>query len=64
MLEAAPNILRTVKAIYSEVCVKETYRGMTLYEDFRKWMFQKGFKVEIEFIPKGWDCGNVLFVRK
>lgn len=63
MLEASPKILKTTKAIFSEVSVKESYQGVTQYIDFKKWMDNQGFRVEMESIPAGWDCGDALFVR-
>lgn len=63
MLEASNKILPTVKAIYTEVSMKETYTDVLLYTDFKKWAENKDFKVVVEAIPPGTDMGNVLFVR-
>jgi 2-O-methyltransferase len=63
MLEASPIMLKTIDVIYTEVSVKESYSGVTLYNDFKRWMYEHDFRAEIESIPNGWDCGDVLFVR-
>lgn len=64
MLKASSKILDTVKVIHTEVSTKETYKGVAQYNTYKRFLEQKGFKVIIEAIPKGWDMGNVLFVRK
>jgi 2-O-methyltransferase len=62
-LRAAPRILRTVRAIYTEVYLKESYAGVPLYPEVRMYLRQQGFRVEREELP--WvDAGNVLFVRE
>lgn len=62
-LQAAGNILSTVRAIYAEVYLKESYEGVPLYADVRAWLEGRGFRVEWEGLP--WpDMGNVLFVRQ
>lgn len=63
MLEASPRILSSVRAVHTEVSTRETYKGVALYPEFRKWMLDKGFQVDVEAIPEGWDMGNVLFAR-
>lgn len=64
MLKASSHILKTVKVIHTEVSTRETYKGVPQYATYRKFLEQQGFKVVIEALPKGWDMGNVLFVRK
>ena len=62
VIEASPKILSTVKAIYTEVSIKEIYKGTLLYPKFRSQLESKGFRVEREELA--WeDAGNVLFVR-
>jgi FkbM family methyltransferase len=63
MLEKSPIILKTVKAIYSEVSVLETYDGAVQYNDFKNWLNKNGFKETIEAIPENTDMGNVLFIK-
>ena len=61
-LKAAPKILSTVKVIYTEVSLIETYEGVPLYEEYKNWLISQGFEVKIEALA--WkDMGNVLFVR-
>lgn len=64
MLQASSEILPTVKAIHTEVSMKETYKGCKLYPEIRSWLEEKGFCVHTEAIPQNSDMGNVLFVRK
>jgi len=64
VLKASTVILPKVKAIHMEVSTRSTYEGVPLYDEVRTWMEAKGFHVEVEALPKGWDMGNVLFVRK
>jgi len=63
MLQASGAILDTVSLIHTEVSLKSTYKGVTLFKDYKSFLESKGFKVLIEAIPQGWDMGNVLFVR-
>jgi FkbM family methyltransferase len=63
MLRASPDILKRVSAIHTEVSTRETYKGVPLYNELRSFLEAKGFRVEIEALPAGWDMGNVLFVR-
>ncbi len=64
MLKASTKILPTVKVIHTEISVTETYKGVPTYETYKSFLQSIGFTVLIEAIPKGWDMGNVLFVRK
>ena len=64
MLTASSKILETVIVIHSEVSTKETYEGVVSYKWYKKFLKDKGFSVIVEAIPKGYDMGNVLFVRK
>ena len=64
MLKASNIILESVTAIHTEVSITETYEGVEKYEEVKKFLLKKGFIVKIEAIPKGWDMGNVLFVKK
>jgi hypothetical protein len=62
MLKSSPYIIKTVKAIYTEVNLVPLYEKTELYPFLRDWLFQNGFKVKKEFIY--WkDAGNVLFVK-
>ncbi len=64
MLKESRVILKTVSVIHTEVSVKETYKSVPDYREFRTFLEEKGFSVVFEAIPTGWDMGNVLFVRK
>lgn len=62
-LKAAPRMLSCVRAIYTEVYLKESYSEVPLYPEVREWLSVRGFRVEREDLP--WpDAGNVLFVRE
>lgn len=63
VLKASTVILPKVNAIHMEVSTRSTYEGVPLFNEVRNWMESQGFRVEVEAIPKGWDMGNVLFVR-
>lgn len=59
----ASSQLQKVKYIYSEVSVLENYENQILYEDFKKFMIDNGYKVHFEDIR--WeDGGNVLFKNR
>src|SRR6185312_952684 len=64
VLKESKIIFRTVKVVHMEVSTKNTYEGVTLYPETKLWMENNGFYVDQEAIPKGWDMGNVLFIRK
>ncbi len=59
----ASNQLQKIKYIYSEVSVLENYENQILYEDFKKFMIDNGYKVHFEDIR--WeDGGNLLFKNR
>jgi FkbM family methyltransferase len=65
-LKACPHILKTVKAILTEVEFVEAYEGQYLYEEVKKWLESQGFELlAINFDPnnKPWFA-DALFVRK
>ncbi len=63
MLQASPNLLKTVRVIFTEVSLMELYEGTPLYPEFKRWLQGQGFVLEKEVLP--WDsCGDALFVRK
>ena len=64
MLKASRKILPTVKAIHTEVSMKQTYEGVTTYDAYSKWLTEAGFELYKEAIPANIDMGNALFVRK
>ena len=61
-LKSACLLLSTVRAICTQVSLKEMYHGALLYGERRQWLCEQGFRVHMEALP--WeDMGNVLFVR-
>jgi len=66
MLQSAPTLLKTVKALYLEVAFVDLYEGQPLYKDVKQWLEQQGFIVvarDFE-VPVDWGEGNAFFVRK
>jgi 2-O-methyltransferase len=63
VLSASSLILPTVKAIYTEVSLKEMYEGSRLYPEYRRWLEGQGFNV-IAADLRWADMGNVLLVRQ
>src|SRR6266853_3671287 len=62
-IKAAPGILQTVRAICTEVYLKESYTGVLLYAEAREYLQYRRFRVQREELP--WpDAGNVLCVRQ
>lgn len=64
VLKASKIIFPTVHIVHMEINTKPTYEGISLYPETKLWMEGNGFYVDKEAIPKGWDMGNVLFIRK
>lgn len=64
MLKESKIILDRVSVIHTEVSTRETYKGVVEYSEYRAFLEGKGFRVVLEAIPKGWDMGNVLFVKE
>ncbi len=69
VLRASPNILKTVKVIYTEVEFVEAYAGQGQYEDIKDFLEQNGFVEYAKNFDKpghggyGW-FGDVMFVRR
>lgn len=62
-LKASPNILKTVKAILTEVEFVEAYAGQHLFKDVKEFLESNGFTmIANNFQPNGW-FGDALFVR-
>jgi hypothetical protein len=64
MLLASKIILPTVKVIYTEVSMKETYDGVTTYHDYKTFLEGLGFHEIIKGFKQGHSMGNALFIRK
>jgi FkbM family methyltransferase len=65
-LKSGVNILKTVRAIYTEVNLAELYEGIVLYRDFKAWLNEQGFVVVKEDLrtATAGKFANVLFCRK
>jgi len=62
MLKKSTKILPTVHVIYSEVSIKEVFKGVYLFDEYKEWLLSLGFRIVMEeIIDEG--CGNVLFVK-
>jgi 2-O-methyltransferase len=62
-LMSGTNVLKTVKAIYTEIFLSELYEGAPLFDQVKAWLETQGFKVEkLEMVSQ--QSGNALFVRK
>ena len=62
MLKKSSVILPTVRVIYSEVSLKEVFKGACLVDEYKEWLMSIGFKVVMEeFVDEGTE--NVLFVK-
>jgi len=51
VLKVAPNTLKRIQTIYTEVSLKEMYEGGSLYRQLRQWLENHGFRVETEELP-------------
>jgi FkbM family methyltransferase len=61
-LKGAPNILKTVTLIYTEVNLQKFWEGAVLYEELKLWLEGQGFVEIWKDIVPDWH-GNVLFIR-
>jgi 2-O-methyltransferase len=61
-IEGASRLLAGVRAIHSEVSLKQVYEGGLLYPEFRARLAERGFRVAAESLPYQ-DMGDALFVR-
>jgi len=65
VIKKADKILHTTKAIFAEYSLVEFYEGVLLYDDFKKFMKELGFKeVFNENTYNYVGCGNSLFIRE
>lgn len=61
-LKSGTNVLKTVKAIYTEATLEPRYEGQVLYPELKAWLEHQGFQVIAEhFHHSTW--GNVLLIR-
>lgn len=61
-IQGAERLLGNVRAIHSEVSLKQVYEGGLLYPELRAELEKRGFRVAEESLPYP-DMGDVLFVR-
>lgn len=63
VLKASPKILKTVRAILTEINFTTLYEGNALYPVFRQWLAEQGF-VEVYKELQHHTFGDALFVRQ
>jgi len=64
VLKASKTAINQVKAIFTEYSIVERYEGLCLYEDFRKFLIDMGFKEEINETTYNYlGMGNAFFSR-
>lgn len=66
VMQSAPNIMKTVKVIYTEVEFVEAYKGQAQWRELRKWLEEQGFCLiarDFDLPPKFW-FGNAIFAIK
>ncbi len=61
-LQASPEILKTVKAIITEVEFVEAYEGQSLYRDVKDWLEAQGFTMIALSTTAEW-FGDAIFIR-
>jgi len=66
VLKAAPNIMKTVKIIYTELEFVEAYEGQYLFKDVDQWLKKNGFiRVARDFsLPVKFWFGNAVYIRE
>lgn len=62
VLKSSPSVLKSVKAIYTEVSLTELYEGLVQYDDLKKFLEDEGFAVLWESDVL-YQQKNILFVR-
>ncbi len=65
ILQGAQHILKTVKAIYTEVHFIHAYKEQPLYHELKTWIESQGFAlVAQDFTDQpSWFFGNALFIK-
>ncbi len=70
VLKAAPQLLKTVKVILTEVEFVEAYEGQSLYPELKQWLEEQGFElIGSNFnlahpTKRGMWFGDALFVKR
>lgn len=63
VLKKSKIIFPNVKLLYTEINLKETYKGVGLYSEYKQWLISNGMTLIFENIY--WkDSGNALFLRR
>ena len=62
-LQGALEILKTTKAILTEINLVQRYEHAILYQELRQWLEEHNFKLQQEALHKK-EWGNALFVAK
>lgn len=65
VMESSPNILSTVRVIYTEVEFIQAYEGHVQYPELKQWLESQGFTMIGKDFPDNptWFFGNALFIR-
>lgn len=63
VLKSSPEILKTVKVIYTETNFQMFRKGMTQYEDLKRFLEKSGFKLVAHWYALGLQ-GDAIFVKK
>lgn len=66
VLQASPEMLKTIKTIVCEVGFKENYAGQPSYQQITDFLTQHGFEIIARDFENmsSWFFGNILVVRK
>lgn len=66
VMQASPHILKTVRAIWTEVHFVQAYKDQAQYSDVTTWLESQGFTlIGTDFTnTTSWFFGTALFVRK
>jgi 2-O-methyltransferase len=63
VLKNCPKTMTTVSTILLEINLVENYEGCALFEDFLRWFYHKGYRLQW-FQAEAESFGNALFVKK
>ncbi|BDC34117.1 hypothetical protein Noda2021_00750 [Candidatus Dependentiae bacterium Noda2021] len=65
VMKASPQIMSTVKAIYTEVHFIDAYHGQSSYSELKQYLESLGFSMIARDFdePPTWFFGNALFVK-
>lgn len=66
VLKSSPSVLKTVRAILTEVEFVEAYAGQPQYSQVKAWLESQGFTMIGKDFPDAptWFFGNALFVKE